>query len=90
VTPHGEARSDLRSNRRKKRPPTGKELGVERLAGIARLLGDAPSAHVVCAIFDALAEHALRERMPDDATVFVGKRCGRGAPPVKAMSHKGL
>jgi len=56
--------------------PSGEEFGVERLAGIARVLSAAPAANVVSAIFDALAEHAWRERMPDDATVFVVKRRG--------------
>jgi serine phosphatase RsbU (regulator of sigma subunit) len=56
--------------------PSGEEFGVERLAGIAQVLADAPAAHLVSAIFDGLTEHACRERMPDDATVFVVKRRG--------------
>ena len=54
--------------------PSGEEFGVERLAGIARVLCEAPAAHIVSAIFDALAEHAWLERLPDDASVFVVKR----------------
>lgn len=54
--------------------PTGEEFGVERLAGIAQVLWDASASHIVTAIFDGLAEHAWRERMPDDATVFVVRR----------------
>jgi phosphoserine phosphatase RsbU/P len=54
--------------------PAGEEFGVERLAGIAQVLSDAPAAHIVSAIFDGLAEHSCRERMPDDASVFVIKR----------------
>jgi serine phosphatase RsbU (regulator of sigma subunit) len=54
--------------------PSGEEFGIQRLAGIARVLRDAPAAHVVSAIFDALAEHAWQERLPDDASVFAVKR----------------
>jgi len=54
--------------------PDGEEFGIERLSGIARLLCEAPAAHLVSAIFDALAEHACQERLPDDASVFVVKR----------------
>jgi serine phosphatase RsbU (regulator of sigma subunit) len=54
--------------------PDGEEFGLERLAGIARVLRDAPAAHLVAAVFDALAEHAWQERLPDDASVFVVKR----------------
>ena len=54
--------------------PEGEEFGLERLAGIARVLRDAPAAHLVSAVFDALAEHAWQERLPDDASVFVVKR----------------
>jgi serine phosphatase RsbU (regulator of sigma subunit) len=54
--------------------PDGEEFGLERLVGIARVLRDTPAAHLVSAIFDALAEHAWQERLPDDATVFVVKR----------------
>ena len=54
--------------------PDGEEFGIERLSGIARVLCDAPAAHIVSAIFDALAEHSWRERLPDDASVLVVKR----------------
>jgi sigma-B regulation protein RsbU (phosphoserine phosphatase) len=54
--------------------PQGEEFGVERLGGIARVLVEAPAAHIVSAIFDALSEHAWGERLPDDASVFVVKR----------------
>jgi serine phosphatase RsbU (regulator of sigma subunit) len=53
--------------------PDGEEFGLERLSGIARVLRDAPAAHLVSAVFDALAEHARQERLPDDASVFVAK-----------------
>ena len=56
--------------------PSGEEFGVERLAGIAQVLLDAPAAHIVSAIFDALQEHACHERPPDDASVFVVRRSG--------------
>jgi|RhiMetdeSRZDD1v2_1073273.scaffolds.fasta_scaffold01160_25 serine phosphatase RsbU (regulator of sigma subunit) len=58
--------------------PEGEEFGLERLAGIARVLRDAPAAHLVSAVFNALAEHACQERLPDDASVFVVKRLSRG------------
>ncbi len=54
--------------------PDGDEFGVDRLAGIAQVLSDAPAAHIVSAIFDALSEHAWRDRLPDDASIFVVKR----------------
>ncbi|MFY9550670.1 MAG: PP2C family protein-serine/threonine phosphatase [Thermoanaerobaculia bacterium] len=54
--------------------PDGEEFGIERLSGIARVLCEAPAAHLVSAVFDALAEHACQERLPDDASVFVVKR----------------
>ncbi len=54
--------------------PDGEEFGATRLAGVAQVLCDAPAAHVVAAIFEALAEHAGRERLPDDASVLVVKR----------------
>jgi len=54
--------------------PSGEEFGTERLAGIAQVLLDAPAAHIVSAIFDALQQHACYERLPDDASIFVVKR----------------
>jgi sigma-B regulation protein RsbU (phosphoserine phosphatase) len=54
--------------------PSGEEFGVERLAGIARVLLEAPAAHIVSAIFDALQEHACNERPPDDASVLIARR----------------
>ena len=54
--------------------PAGEEFGVERLSGMVQVLGDAPAAHIVAAIFDALAEHSWGERLPDDASVFVVRR----------------
>jgi serine phosphatase RsbU (regulator of sigma subunit) len=54
--------------------PSGEEFGVERLAGIAQVLLDAPAAHVVSAIFDALQAHACGDRPPDDASVLVVRR----------------
>lgn len=56
--------------------PSGEEFGVERLAGIAQVLLDAPAAHVVSAIFDALQAHACHERPPDDASVLFVRRPG--------------
>jgi len=54
--------------------PGGEEFGVERLAGIAQVLLDAPAAHVVAAIFDALEAHSCYERPPDDASVLLVRR----------------
>ncbi len=54
--------------------PEGEEFGVTRLAGLAQALCGAPAVHVVSAIFEALGEHAGRERLPDDASVLVVKR----------------
>jgi serine phosphatase RsbU (regulator of sigma subunit) len=54
--------------------PSGEESGIERLAGIAQVLLDAPAAHIVSAVFDALQERAYRERPPDDASVFIVRR----------------
>jgi len=56
--------------------PSGEEFGVERLAGIAQVLLDAPAAHIVSAIFDALQEHACHERPPDDASILIARRAG--------------
>jgi serine phosphatase RsbU (regulator of sigma subunit) len=56
--------------------PSGEEFGVERLAGIAQVLLDAPAAHIVSAIFDALQEHSCNERPPDDASVLIARRAG--------------
>jgi len=54
--------------------PSGEEFGVQRLAGIARVLFEAPAAHVVSAIFDALQDHSCNERPPDDASVLIARR----------------
>jgi phosphoserine phosphatase RsbU/P len=54
--------------------PSGEEFGVERLAGIARVLHGAPAAHIVSAVFDALQEHCCHDRPPDDASVLVARR----------------
>jgi Stage II sporulation protein E (SpoIIE) len=54
--------------------PEGEEFGVTRLAGLAQALCTAPATHLVSAIFEALGEHAGRERLPDDASVLVVKR----------------
>ena len=54
--------------------PGGEEFGVERLAGIAQVLVEAPAAHIVSAIFDALQEHSCNERPPDDASVLIARR----------------
>jgi serine phosphatase RsbU (regulator of sigma subunit) len=56
--------------------PSGEEFGVERLAGIAQVLLEAPSAHIVSAIFDALQQHACHERPPDDASLLLVRRPG--------------
>ena len=56
--------------------PAGEEFGIERLAGIAQVLLDAPAAHVVSAVFDALQEHSCYERLPDDASIFLVRRTG--------------
>jgi serine phosphatase RsbU (regulator of sigma subunit) len=54
--------------------PSGEGFGIERLAGIAQVLLDAPAAHIVSAVFDAQQEHACHERPPDDASVFIVRR----------------
>ncbi len=56
--------------------PSGEEFGEARLAGIAQALFDAPAAHIVAAIFEALQEHACYERLPDDASILVVRRTG--------------
>jgi serine phosphatase RsbU (regulator of sigma subunit) len=56
--------------------PSGEEFGVERLAGIAQVLLDAPAVHIVSSIFDALQVHSCGDRPPDDASVLIVRRVG--------------